>query len=97
MKTPSIKTLKLIFGDNAKKAKEIFKTPKTYDLRMYALNMLAEGFGVESIESTQGEYASYLNMGDTYNITIVYWRGNYRVQSIGDFVEVMERQSIYFK
>ena len=116
MKTPSIKTLKLVFGDNAKQAKDIFKMsrsqliegparnrfnecynpPETYDLRMYALNMLAECYGVESIESTQGEYASYLNTGDTYNNTIIYWRGNYRVQPIGDFVEVMERQRVYF-
>lgn len=86
----------LINGPSEYRFNECYNPPKTYDLRMYALNILAECYGVESIASTHGEYASYLNTGYTYHNTIIYWRGRYRVQSIGDFVEVMERQRVYF-
>ena len=27
---------------------------------------------------------------------VIYWRGAYRVQSLGDFVETMERQWVHF-
>lgn len=73
-----------------------FHPPQSYRLRMEALNAAGEFFGVEYAESTQGEYAEYLNAGDSYAPTIIRWRGNYRVQSIGDFVETMERRGIRF-
>lgn len=71
-----------------------FNPPKTYDLRLYVLNAAGGFYGVEAIETTQGEYAEYLNAGDTYTETIIRWRGTYRVQSVGDFVE---RQRVAFK
>lgn len=119
MKTPSIEKLRLVFGDNAKQAKEIFKMnkfqlietpagkaryqecynpPAMYDLRMHCLNALESGlYGVESCESVGGWYADYLNTGDSYNPTVIYWRGNYRVQSVGDFIEIMQRRGVKFK
>lgn len=81
----------------ARRLRECFHPPKTYDLRLHVLNSIEFGLhGVESIESTGGEYADYLNTGDTYAPTLIYWRGKYRVQSIGDFVETMERQGVRF-
>lgn len=73
-----------------------YRTHKTYVLRMEALDAAARTYGVESAQSTNGEYVEYLNTGETYADTIIYWRGNYRVQSFGDFVETMERQGIRF-
>ena len=32
----------------------------------------------------------------TLSRTIIYWRGRYRVQSLGDFVETMGRQGVRF-
>lgn len=79
------------------RAAECWHAPKTYDVRMTCLNATDTGlFGLESIESSAGEYAVYLNTGDCYNPTLIYWRGRYRVQSLGDFVETMERQSVRF-
>lgn len=76
---------------------ECYHAPKWYDVRMHVLDSLDNGlYGLESIQSTNGEYADYLNAGDTYNPTVIYWRGSYRVQSIGDFIETMQRQSINF-
>lgn len=77
--------------------KVCYNPPKTCDLRLHVLDALESGLhGVESIESTGGEFADYLNAGDTYALTIIYWRGAYRVQSIGDFVEIMQRQCVHF-
>lgn len=69
---------------------------KLYVLRMEALNEASGLHGVEYARSRNGEIAEYLNAGDTYCDTIIYWRGSYRCQSLGDFVETMERQRIYF-
>ena len=67
--------------------------PPEYDVRMHCLNADAGLFGLETIEFN-GEYADYLNTGDCYADTLIYWRGTYRVQSVGDFVETMGRRGI---
>ncbi|WP_144267084.1 hypothetical protein [Comamonas thiooxydans] len=80
-----------------KRDAECFHPPKTHELRMTALNALESGFfGVESVRSTNDEYADYLNTGDTYAATLIRFRGNYRVQSLGDFVERGKSQGIRF-
>ena len=77
---------------------ECYNPPKTYDLRLTALNAIEPGLhGCEAVESSNGEFADYLNSGDSYNPTVIYWKGNYRVQSLGDFIETMERQGVSFK
>lgn len=77
---------------------ECYNPPKTYDLRMTVLNAIEQGLhGVESVESNNGEYADYLNSGDSYKATLIYWKGTYRVQSLGDFIETMQRQGVKFK
>lgn len=73
----------------AARYRECFNPPATWDLRMHALNALDSGlFGIEHCETEHTrEFASYLNAGDTYNPTVIYWRGRYRVQCLGDFIE----------
>lgn len=72
--------------------------PTTADLRMTCLNAIdACLHGVESAETTEGEYATYLNTGDSYASTVIYWRGRYRVQSLGDFIETLERRAVRFR
>lgn len=76
---------------------ECWHAPKTWDVRMHCLNASDPGlYGLESCESVGGEHAEYLNTGDTYAPTLIYWRGFYRVQSLGDFVETMALQSVRF-
>lgn len=76
---------------------ECLNPPKSWDVRMHCLNALDAGFhGLESVETSKGEYASYLNTGDCYAETVIYWRGRYRVQSVGDFVEAQERRGVTF-
>ena len=78
---------------------ECWNAPKTYDLRLTVLNALEGLHGVERLspckENQNG--ASYLNAGDSYAPTLIYWNQSYRVQSVGDFIETMERQGVKCK
>lgn len=76
---------------------ECFHPPTTRDLRLTALDALAGTHGIEGAQSTTGEWLTYLNAGDTYTVTVTVWRGRYRVESWGDRVETLERQSIRFE
>lgn len=77
---------------------ECWHHPKWWDVRLSVLNSIDNSMhGIESIECTDGEYASYLNTGDSYAPTVIYWRGAYRVQSVGNFIETMERSHVRFK
>lgn len=113
MRLPSVKKLREVFGDNAKKAREIlecndytelcsmpcnfemvrrcYHSPKRYALKMNALNSLGDNkgsfHGVEGISNIDDEWLTYLNAGETYAITLVYWRGRYQVTTLGDIVE----------
>lgn len=72
----------------AKRIAECYNMPAWHDIRLTILNSIDPGLcGVESCEARNGERADYLNTGDTYADTIIFWRGKYRVQSLGDFIE----------
>ena len=107
MRTPSIKTLRTIFGDNAKQAKELltmsryqlidtpvgqaryqefYYRPTTADIRMECLNALGDFHGVEVFDTRKG-LCMYLNSGDTYTPTLIYFDGSYRVACWGDIAE----------
>lgn len=104
---PSIKTLREVFGDNAKRAREIlemnraqleelqpcqarilecYHSPDTYDLRMTALDKLANTYGLEAFETPQG-VCHYLNAGDTYAATLILYQKRYRVGCWGYIAE----------
>lgn len=78
-----------------------FGIRETWELRMVALNSAGDFHGVETIETERqsngfsaDEYAEYLNAGDSYAPTVIYWRGKYRVQDVGTFIE---NQGVKFK
>lgn len=72
----------------AARDRECYNAPETWDIRMHALNAAGGFHGVESLQTeSTDEYAEYLNAGDSYAPTVIYWRGKYRIQSVGDFVE----------
>lgn len=75
----------------AARVRECWNSPSTDDVRMHVLNALAGTHGVESVEITFGEYADYLNVGDTYCPTVICWQGRYRVQDMGTFIERNQR------
>ena len=50
-------------------------------------------FGVEGDCSDNGEghvTIQYLNTGDTYEKTVIYWRGRFCVSSVGDILELAD-------
>ena len=68
--------------------RECFHRPKWYDVRLHCLNALESGLcGVEGFQLANGEYVEYLNSGETYAKTIVYFRGRYSVRDWGSLVE----------
>lgn len=81
----------------AARIKECYLPPMTWDLRMFILNAVGEFHGVESLVGTRGEWAKYLNAGDCYVPTLIFWHRRFRVQSLGDFIETVERQGVKFK
>lgn len=87
----------LLLPAGEKRRAECYHAPKTYDIRMHCLDAIEPRLhGLESMESSTGEYADYLSAGDSYAPTLIYWRGSYRVQSVGSFIETMERQGVHF-
>lgn len=64
---------------------------KDYDLILDQLNASEPKFyGAESVELPSGEFASYLNAGETYAKTVIYYDNEFRVQSFGDFIKEIE-------
>lgn len=80
---------KTILQNPAARAREdqAFNPLPSYVLRLEALNSLGGFHGVEACETERGEYADNLNAGEMYAPTVIRWRGVYRVQSLGDFLE----------
>lgn len=72
----------------------LYRAPKTYELRLELLNTCLGYYGAESIKINDdslgihaSDYITYLNSGDTYNNTIIYYAGVYYLSTLGDFVE----------
>lgn len=80
----------------ASRVRECYNPPGTEDVRMHVLNACDGGLhGVEAIRLHDGcDYADYLNTGDTYAPTLILYNGRYRVQSVGDFVEALQRRGV---
>lgn len=81
----------------AARVAECYHSPTTRDLRMTVINSLDTGlYGVEgfNLRRRNGtiDALHFLNTGDTYTPTLVFWAGRYRVESWGDRVEILERQ-----
>jgi hypothetical protein len=77
--------LALPAGD--RRERECYHSPKLWDLRMHCLDAVCGTYGIEGFRIRKGEHVEYLNAGDTYAATIVYFRGNYRLATWGDYAE----------
>jgi hypothetical protein len=82
-----------------------YNMPRRYEVIMNMFNELLEGFGVEAIESDRyiDNYfryfcMEYVNLGDTYDLTIVYLTEEDRFicSSYGDMIEFFERKGYKF-
>jgi hypothetical protein len=83
------------FASVTRRINECYNRPGAVDLILTACNEVLDGHGVEAIRGSwvDGYYgdtcAVYVNMGDTYDQTVVYdtRKGKYIITSCGDWVE----------
>lgn len=71
----------------AERVKECYHLPKTYDVRLHCLDALGKTCGIEGFWTARKGYCTYLNTGDTYSPTIMWFDGRYQVASWGDVAE----------
>lgn len=81
----------------SKWVKQCYNTPSDTELEMAVIDVLIDGYGVEGITPEGKVYpvAEYVNMGDTYDLTVVYdlENGEYILTSWGDFLSEWEKNN----
>lgn len=82
-----------------RRERECYHPPSNHDLLIHTLDSLLGTHGCEYIgecHPTQGPPIEYLNTGDSYEATLVYYRdtGKFKVQGYADAVEWCERNNV---
>lgn len=68
--------------------RECYNPPRNYEMVMEALNVIIGGYGVEGFQKGDiDDWVTYINTGDTYAPTVVYYDGQYHYTSWGDVAE----------
>ena len=94
-KAPALATLRKTFPMLAEENLIAVREAIHFDRKMKAVDKALDNHGVEYIRDRHGEtIAAYSNSGETYAPTIVrdYATGNYRLTTLGDYVEAYERR-----
>lgn len=94
-RAPSLKALEAAFPQIDRAALVKVRACIHRDVGMHAIDHLLEHHGVEPVLDRDGAIvARYSNSGDTYAPTILQdWRlMNYRLTTLGDYVEAYERR-----
>ena len=72
-------------------ANSCYNEPKRVEKKMHALDVVLKGHGVEAVfaEGEMWPDMEYINMGDTYNTTIVldHTRAKFMITSMGSWIE----------
>lgn len=100
MSAPSIATLRKFFpAEQAKRLRSLMTGSSDNEQIMEAVNEELDGDGIEVIRGRyvdgyhQDIQAAYVNMGDTYDLTILldHETDTFRLTSWGDWVETHDR------
>ncbi|OQA09828.1 MAG: hypothetical protein BWY66_00367 [bacterium ADurb.Bin374] len=73
---------------------KLYNAPSISEIKMQLANEIIDGFGIEytgEVDMRNGPPLEYVNLGDTYDVTLCRFRGRYVVSSWGDIVERHER------
>lgn len=70
-----------------KYGKHMYNPHSLTELKLYMLDIVLDSYGVEAIQNKNNQWLEYLNFGDTYNATIIYYHDRFFVSSWGDVVE----------
>jgi hypothetical protein len=85
---PSIKTIQRIRGVDAEKAKAVREALQDNDIE--AADEAIGGHGVEFIpagRNSRSPAIEYVNLGDSYDTTVLRVNGTWRIGAWGDIVE----------
>ena len=82
-----------LFPSTAAWIQSCYHEPKWVERVLSCFNEILEGHGVEAIEGEDFRWPlmAYVNLGETYQSTLLfcYKTQNFRVQSVGDYLEKM--------
>lgn len=92
LKSRSRSELLTLSSDAADLERRSYGRQSMQALRFAALNQVMEGFDAEAFRTHRGEWVTYVNTGDTYNVTILKFRGTYR---IGDWGSIAEKHGCW--
>lgn len=74
-----------------------YNEPSYHAKKMYALNVVLQMHGVEEIIDSNGyRLCEYLNSGDTYTTTLLFYNGKYHIGDWGSLLEFAERRGRHF-
>lgn len=89
-------TLTHVYPKVAEWYRMCYSKPKTLDLQFQLLDAELEGYGDEAIfkPGSHQPDAEYINLGDTYNTTLLYdhLAQRWMVTTYGDWIERQERK-----
>ena len=94
-RAPSMKALRAAFPSLTDDDFKVVRAAIHADKKMTAVDLALKNHGVEYVYDRDGRaVAAYSNSGETYAPTILRDRdtGNYRLTTVGDFVECYERR-----
>jgi hypothetical protein len=67
-----------------------YNMPSLHDIKMHIFDELLGGYGIEYISkghNSKSPAIEYVNFGDTYDTTLLFIDGRYRIGTWGDIVE----------
>ena len=64
-----------------------YNLPRNADIILELVNEILHCFGVEGSPDTDGNFLSYVNTGETYDLTLCHYKGKFIISSWGDIVE----------
>lgn len=87
----------LCFYQTCKWIKSCYHNPSMHEIKMNLLDELLKSYGIEFINLEPENYfhpngIEYLNMGDTYTDTLIYFNGRYSIGCWGDYLEYWENK-----
>lgn len=62
------------------------------ELKMQLLDIVLNGYGMEGFKVINHGYCDYINFGDTYDTTIIYFKNRFSVGCWGDIAERYETE-----
>ena len=72
--------------------RQMYNPHNLSELKMQLLDIVLEGYGVESLKTIHEGYCDYVNFGDTYDMTVCYFQHRFIVSSWGDIAERYETE-----